>query len=167
MGNVHVEGRDLELEKIEKEMVLLRAEVKAEKPRKESSALVIGIVAALFTLIGTVFGVYLEGRSAQELERQRFESELILRGLQSDDPAERRDYLLFITRLGLLADKDLELRIRQALDDSTLVIPRLSTTDILELLSSRGNMDGEAGPGGDPGEPPPPPPEDPGENPPP
>lgn len=47
------------------------------------------VLVAVIGVLGTAVGAYLQGQSNLELERQKFDSELILRGLDSSDPDER------------------------------------------------------------------------------
>ena len=66
------------------------------------------MLVAVIGVLGTAVGAYLQGQSNLELERQKFESELILRGLDSSDPDERAKYLSFLMRSNLLSTSRLD-----------------------------------------------------------
>jgi len=66
------------------------------------------VLVAVIGVFGTAVGAYLQGRLNMDLERQKFESELILRGLDSADPNERANYLSFLVGADLLSASRLD-----------------------------------------------------------
>lgn len=88
---------------------------KDESPSRQIavSPVVATVLVAVIGLTGTLFGSYLKSRSDlalndrqitanQVLERQKFESQLILNGLNSQDSAERLRYLSFLVSVRLI-----------------------------------------------------------------
>lgn len=83
------------------------------------------VLVAVIGVLGTAVGAYLQGRLNLELERQKFESELILRGLDSADPNERANYLAFLVESDLLPSSRLDEAYVDSLRRSPESIPRV------------------------------------------
>lgn len=88
----------------------------AEKATRTSLPAIVAIATALFGLIGTGFGVVLQGYWNARLERQKFEAALIQNALASGDEQEIAESLQFLVTVGLIqgiqADR-IELAARQ------------------------------------------------------
>ncbi|MGK7896562.1 MAG: hypothetical protein AB4372_23815 [Xenococcus sp. (in: cyanobacteria)] len=76
-----------------------------------SSPLLIGVVSAIFGLLGTLFGAALQGYSNLQLERQKFEFSLIQKALDTDNQDEAARNLMFLVNSGVIQSLDGE-RIR-------------------------------------------------------
>ena len=85
------------------------------------------VLVAVIGVLGTAVGAYLQGRLNLELERQKFESELILRGLDSADPTERANYLSFLVESDLLSASRLDEAYVDSLRRSPESIPRVAS----------------------------------------
>ncbi len=79
------------------------------------------MLSAFFALIGTGFGAWLQGRSNLELEKQKYESSLVLKMVETNNKKDAISNLEFALRLGLINNEKLLKNIQQALDDSTIV----------------------------------------------
>jgi hypothetical protein len=103
---------DGELRLREAEFVLKRDEFEAKKIQENQkqyltvSPLVAGIIAAIVGLIGTAIGSYMQGRSQLETERLKFESNLILKAIETGDREKAKNNLLFMLNAGFIQDKD-------------------------------------------------------------
>ena len=73
-----------------------------EKKKITISPLVTTIIAALLGLLGTMVGAYFQGRSNMELERQKLESSLILKAIETGEPDKAAKNLLFLAKLKLI-----------------------------------------------------------------
>jgi tetratricopeptide (TPR) repeat protein len=109
-------------------------EDRGNEPKKDSTSskksialtpVMATVLVAVIGVLGTAVGAYLQGRLNIELERQKFESELILRGLDSADPNERANYLSFLVDADLLSSKSLDKEYVDSLRRSPEAIPRV------------------------------------------
>jgi hypothetical protein len=71
-----------------------------------SSPLVLGLFSAIFGLLGTGIGAALQGYSTLQLERQKFESSLIQKALDTKDKSEAAKSLLFLVDSGIIQSLD-------------------------------------------------------------
>jgi hypothetical protein len=71
-----------------------------------TSPVVIGVTSALFTVLGTGIGVLLQGHSNTQLERQKFESALILKALETTKKEDTANNLKFLLDAGLIQSLD-------------------------------------------------------------
>lgn len=110
------------------------AKTDAAKNTIALSKLTATVLVAVIGVLGTGVGAYLQGWLNLELERQKFESELILRGLDSADPNERANYLSFLVESDLLSSQ----RLDKAYVDSLLRTPEA----IPRVASPQGTGDG-------------------------
>jgi len=94
--------------------------VPTKKSKLLSSPLAPILLSAFFAIVGTVFGAWLQGRSNLELERQKYESSLVLKMVETDSKIEAIRNLEFILNLGLIKNEELKRRITVAITDSTI-----------------------------------------------
>lgn len=66
------------------------------------------IIGGAFALFGTVGGVAITGWSQVELARQKFNSDLVLKALESNSPEQRLESLKLLTEIGLIKDKEIQ-----------------------------------------------------------
>lgn len=66
------------------------------------------IIGGLFALLGAIGGAAVTGWSQVELARQKFNSELVLKALESGSPEQRLESLKLLTETHLLKDKDIQ-----------------------------------------------------------
>lgn len=93
------------------------------------------VLVAFIGLLGTGIGAYLQGRSNLELELAKFESEIILRGLDNEHPLERVKYLSFITKAGLIKPGRISQPYLDSLAQAPEQIPRVVSQDRSPALS--------------------------------
>jgi hypothetical protein len=103
--------RDREIALREREIALKEQEIKAKIVLDNrniwfSSPLLLGMASAVFGLIGTGVGAGLQGYSNFQLERQKFEFELIRQALNNDDRNEAAKQLLFLVDSGVIESLD-------------------------------------------------------------
>lgn len=77
--------------------------VKSEDSRR---TLLVTIITLMVGLAGTAFGAILQGRFNAQLERQKFESTLIEKALNTDDQSEAARRLLFLLDTGVIQSLD-------------------------------------------------------------
>jgi WD40 repeat protein len=75
-------------------------------PQRISSPLILGLFSAIFGLLGTGIGAALQGRSALQLERQKFEFSLIQKALNTEDKNEAAKWLQFYVASGIIQTLD-------------------------------------------------------------
>jgi hypothetical protein len=105
---------DLERFKIKEELNLKRAELQLKateldsklKDGKISLWFSSPLILALVGLIGTGVGASIQGYWNTKLERQKFESSLILKALETADQKEAARNLLFLVNAGLIPNLD-------------------------------------------------------------
>jgi hypothetical protein len=124
-----VEG---ELRLREADLVLKRDEFEAKKIQENQkqyltfSPLVTGIIAAIVGLIGTAVGSYMQGRSQLEIERLKFESNLILKAVETGDSEKAKNNLLFMLGAGFIQDKDGKISALAKKSENVPVLPSAS-----------------------------------------
>lgn len=83
-------------------------EIKREGERRTKSfvfsPLTTAIIAGVFAVLGTFIGAYLQGRNNAELERQKFETALILKAIETGNSDTAANNLLFLVRAGFIQD---------------------------------------------------------------
>lgn len=111
---------DLQIREIllkEREVALKEQEARAKIQLDQrgiwfSSPVLIGIVSAVFGLVGTGIGAALQGYSNFQLERQKFEFSLIQKALENKERKEAAKQLLFLVDSGAIQSLNSE-RIRK------------------------------------------------------
>lgn len=109
------------------------------------SSIGVTIATALVGLVGTGVGVSIQGYHDTKLERQKFESTLILQALEPVDPNARANYLLFLIEAGLVDSLDVE-QIKALTDDPARLPstnPDLKLQSAVDILSSPESVAGE------------------------
>lgn len=107
---------ELERERLAGELELKRAEIALRRDELDAthaqqrragvafSPLATGIIAALVGLVGTGVGAYMQGRSQLNIERLKFESNLILKAIETGNREEAKNNLLFLVHAGFIED---------------------------------------------------------------
>ncbi len=67
-----------------------------------SSPVIVAVASAVFGLLGTAVGIALQGYWNNELERTKFEANLVLDALKAEDEKQRAKRLLFLVESGLI-----------------------------------------------------------------
>lgn len=103
--------RAKELALREKEIQLNEQEAKAKAAIENrnlwfSSPLLVGLASAIFGVIGTAAGAGLQGFSNFQLERQKFEFNLIQNALETKDTSEAAKRLQFLVESGAIRSLD-------------------------------------------------------------
>src|SRR5260221_5776560 len=96
---------EIALKRAELALKVKEFEAKREIERRQlwfSSPLVVGVFSTIFGLIGTGLGIALQGYWNTALERQKFESTLIQKALESSDKIERSKNLAFLVDIGAI-----------------------------------------------------------------
>ncbi len=100
---------DLERRRLEEDLKLRREEL--EIRRKEvartvwSSPLLLAVIGVLATIIVSLVQSYFQNEANRKLERQRFESALIQKAVETDSPEEAAKRLKFLANLGFITDE--------------------------------------------------------------
>lgn len=97
-ADVRLKEQELELRQIE-----LTQKLKAEQRGFWLSPLLLGVASAMFGILGTGVGAILQGYWDSQLERQKFESTLILDALKAPTETEKAKGLLFLVGSGLVS----------------------------------------------------------------
>ncbi len=128
-----------ELDIQERELALKEKEVKAklEIERKNlllSSPLLVTVASTIFGLLGTGIGVIWQGYSNFQLERQKFESSIIMDALKRKDRDEMAKYLLFTIDTGIIKSLDRKEIRRYAENPGKL--PYLAAVKLIEKINT-------------------------------
>ena len=86
----------------EREIVIKENEILNSRSRITSTQ--VTILVAIFGIVGTLFGAWLQGYSNRKLERLKFESEIILKVATSDSIAQNKKNLKFLLDAGFISD---------------------------------------------------------------
>jgi hypothetical protein len=100
---------ELELKRVE--LALRRDELEAARAHRRRSdhafsPVATAIIAGLVGLIGTGVGAYMQGRSQVTIERLKFESNLILKAIETGNRDEAKNNLLFLVQAGFIQDTE-------------------------------------------------------------
>jgi|GEM_PF-5100416 len=66
------------------------------------------LVAGLFTLVGGIGGTFISGRDQIELAERKFNSDLVMKALESNSPKERLESLNLLIETNLLRDDEVK-----------------------------------------------------------
>ena len=114
--NIEQARLELERERLAGELELKRAEIALRRDELNAthaqqrrngfafSPLATGIIAALVGFVGTGVGAYMQGRSQLNIERLKFESNLILKAIETGNREEAKNNLLFLVHAGFIED---------------------------------------------------------------
>jgi Putative peptidoglycan binding domain len=112
-----------------------------------TSPLLITFLSAFFGLMGTAVGAALQGYWNTKLERQKFESTLVLKSLEATDKNEIAKNLKFMVDAGLISNLDREKITSLANDPSRLPIyfpsTGLTVREAKTILKKYGFYNGE------------------------
>jgi len=103
-------------------------ESKQVKASNLSSPLAIAIATGLIGILATGAGALIQSRANLELERQKFESELILKAIGTGDQRTAANNLLFFRQLGLIRDPNGKIDQLARAHDSTIPVLPLPIT---------------------------------------
>jgi hypothetical protein len=95
------------------------------------------LIAASLSVLGSLIAHFIQRNNQIELERKKFESELIVTAVKTNDAKACRDNLKFLIQLGLIQQTSVKLN--ELLADSTMPIFQLkSYTNINPIYSLEG-----------------------------
>lgn len=93
------------------------------------------LIAGLFTFLGVVGGTFISGLSQIKLAERKFNSDLVMKALESNSPKERLESLKLIIETNLLKDNDIKdgvAKYYEAHKDKPSSIPQIKTTSQFE-----------------------------------
>ncbi len=99
-----------------------------------SDAVRTALIGGIFALIGAIGGAATTGWSQVQLARQKFNSDLVLKALESSAPEERLESLKLLVETNLLQDAEIQKGVRayaEAKQKNPSSIPQVSTAPIL------------------------------------
>jgi hypothetical protein len=118
---------ELRLKEAELDLKRLEIETKIESERRSRtfvfSPQATALLAGLFAIFGTIIGSYIQGRSNAESERQKFESSLIIKAIETGDPKKAAHNLSFLLRAGFLHDSNGQIASVIATPENAPVLP--------------------------------------------
>lgn len=125
---------DLEKARAELELTLKRVELELKRVEPEqqrhgswkslaTSPLTVAIAAGVVGLLGAVASNFLQARSTLSLEREKFESSLILKAIETGDPEDATRNLLFLKNVGLIRDPSGKIAALEKAPASAPVLP--------------------------------------------
>lgn len=79
---------------------------KKQKSSLTTSPLFTLILSAIFGLIGTAYGAYIQGNANLDLEQKKFESQLVLQMIDSESQEQSAQNLKFLVDAGLIQDEE-------------------------------------------------------------
>jgi putative chitinase len=137
--NLDAEHAKLDLEIKQTELAIKQAELKSklnEKPQTQpqaqpqrtsaASPLTLAIITGMIGLLGAGVANLLQTRSNLQLERQKFESSLILKAIETGKPEAAAKNLLFLTRVGLINDASGRIAALESKPEDAPVLPVVS-----------------------------------------
>lgn len=95
----------------------------------------IALVGGVFALLGAIGGAAVTGWSQVELAKQKFNSDLVLKALESNSPEHRLETLRLLVETNLLKDSDIKQGVRDyatARESNPSVIPQVSPSQSFE-----------------------------------
>ena len=106
----------------EKELTSKLDEAKKNKDKKDKLTTgQITLLVAIIGLSGTLITSFIQGIYEQKLEKQKYESSLVLKMVEAPTKKEAIDNLQFALNLGLIENEDLRRNIMVAIADSSVV----------------------------------------------
>ena len=86
-------------------------------------AIRVSVITGIFALLGTLAGTLVKGYLDIKLEEQKFRSSLIMRALEGNEVAERRDSLKFLVETNLIDDENVKNGLRKYYDGANSQVP--------------------------------------------
>ncbi len=120
MENKSIEQIEYELKSLE-----LENRKKEEKKRFNISQAIAAIIVAAITVVGSFVANYLQKNKEIELHKLMFESELIVKAVESNDIQTSRNNLIFLLKSGLLTSSSVN--IEKIIYDTSIAILRIDT----------------------------------------
>lgn len=115
------EVKTLEIGKLELELKIKEKELEIKQKESNSNkkylTIIAAIIAAFIGLLANLFTTYLNNEGNINLEKEKFETNLILKSLESGSRDDIRDMLSFLIEVGLLEDKADKINERIEKDD--------------------------------------------------
>jgi hypothetical protein len=93
------------------------------------------LIAGLFTFLGVVGGTFISGLSQIKLAERKFNSDLVMKALESNSPEERLESLKLIIETNLLKDNDIKVGVAayyEAHKDKPSSIPQIKNSSQFE-----------------------------------
>ncbi len=93
------------------------------------------LIAGFFTVIGAIGGTFVSGQSQIELAERKFNSDLVMKALESNSPQERLESLNLIIETNLLKDDEVKegvARYARKFKDDPSSIPQIKSTSQFE-----------------------------------
>jgi hypothetical protein len=93
------------------------------------------LVGGVFALLGAIGGASITGWSQVELAKQKFNSDLVLKALESSSPEQRLETLRLLVETNLLKDSDIKQGVREyatAREKNPSVIPQVVPSQSFE-----------------------------------
>ncbi|MEM6737485.1 MAG: peptidoglycan-binding domain-containing protein [Bacteroidota bacterium] len=127
------------------EILKLYLEKKSQRRLFFGSPVFTLVASAIFGLIGTGLGAWLQGRANLELEQKKFESSLIINMLDTKTQADAALNLQFLVKAGLIRDKEGLISQLSSKPKSLPIIGkgRLSTSEIKQMLNDLSYYNGK------------------------
>lgn len=107
-NTIEIERFKFEKEKFDLEYKLREKDINLKEKELNQSKITptqVTILAAIFGILGTGLGAWLQGYSNQKLERLKFESEIILKVATSDSIEQNKKNLKFLLDAGFINDE--------------------------------------------------------------
>lgn len=145
---IELTGVDLERIRIEGDLRLrseelaLRREEFEHKRRQESkwinaSPLMITIISGIIGLTGAGIANFYQSRANLQLEREKSQSSLILKAIETGNPEDAAKNLLFLVRMGLVSDSSGKIAALQRSPGDAPVLPASPSALVPRTASSR------------------------------
>jgi|LakMenEpi03Aug12_release.lakeMendotaPanAssembly.Ray.scaffolds.fasta_scaffold716577_2 hypothetical protein len=117
---------------------LLKLEKENKKGSLQSSTFVT-LLIAIISLLGSFIANYIQKNNQIELEKQKFESDLIIMAVKTNDIRSSRDNLKFLLEVGLIQKYSLQLS--KVLGDTSVPILKLNSySNINPIYSLEGSI---------------------------
>lgn len=125
VNNLEKERLDFEKEKFNLEFKLREREIALKEKESERSKIThsqVAILVAVFGILGTAIGAYIQGHTDEKLERLKFESDVILKAATSDNNEKNKKNLKFLLDAGFINDQNGSIRKLVTEEDSDFKI---------------------------------------------
>jgi hypothetical protein len=101
------------------------------------------LIAGIFGLLGAVGGAAITGRSQVELAQQKFNSDLVMRALESSSADQRLESLILLVETNLLKDAEVQKGVRvyaEARKNNPASIPRVISRAKLKAPKTKARL---------------------------
>jgi hypothetical protein len=96
-----------------------------------NNPMILAITAGFITLISGIVTTYYKNEADRALERQKFESELVLKAISTGDKRKAAEMLKFLVQIGYIKDESGQLKMRSDKGDIPTISYSIDSTNFI------------------------------------